>query len=234
MINLGSLDFHIGTPPILKKELESYSEELFDKWEAYISESLDLPDYSLFLEVENGSVKGKGKIGVALVALYFGIGQYGSFVGGLKTIHSQVKDAAEFLSEKAHDPYRSASSSYRTKKRSESLGALKNLFVKVHKREISVDQAMEKAGRILGNEANSSPEFIAELEKSLNEVPLSPEQLEFPPDLIEDESSKTPTEEPRPRAPTRPRAPQPQEPHNRVEIWRESKNGKRKIRVYQI
>jgi len=73
-------------PSLPPQDFESYSTNLFDEWEKSVERTLILPDYSISLEVEEGSIKGGGKIAVALSAPYFGIGNYGSFISGLETI----------------------------------------------------------------------------------------------------------------------------------------------------
>ena len=74
MLDLGSTAFVIETTALPRRRLERYSTQLFDKWDHYISSIVAVPDYSIALEIEEGSIKGKGKIAVALGALYLGIG----------------------------------------------------------------------------------------------------------------------------------------------------------------
>ena len=105
MIDLGSTNFHIGVPSMPRQELRRYSTRLFDEWDEYVENTLKLPDYSLALEVEEGSVKGGGKIAVVLGALYLGIGNYGSFISGLQTIREQISSAGDFLAERAVQPF---------------------------------------------------------------------------------------------------------------------------------
>jgi hypothetical protein len=58
MIDLGTTDFFIGVPSMSRGKFKEYSTRLFDEWEDHVSRTLELPDYSLALEVEEGSVKG--------------------------------------------------------------------------------------------------------------------------------------------------------------------------------
>ncbi|MFA5940270.1 MAG: hypothetical protein WC809_13010, partial [Sinimarinibacterium sp.] len=90
MLDVGSTDFNLIIPGVDPGELESLSTSLFDRWEAYVDQSLALPDYSLFLQVEEGSIKGLAKMGTAVGALYLGIGAYGDFISGLTTIGKQL------------------------------------------------------------------------------------------------------------------------------------------------
>jgi hypothetical protein len=233
MINIGELDFHIGVPSLPKEELESYSTDLFDKWERYLADSLNLSDFSLSLEVEDGSIKGRAKIGTALLVLYIGIGQYGSFINGLQTINNQVKEAGEYLSETAQSPHRGTQTSYKVHRKSGALGQLERLFSKVKKNELTVDEAMVKAKIILGEEADSSPEFVNDLKESLQHAPKDPEQLKFG---LEDEEENPPPEkkDPKPRSSRTPQENPVPTLHNHIEIWRETKKGKKEIRVTQI
>ena len=80
MIYLGGTDFYIDVPSLPRHEFEQYSTKLFDEWEAYVENALKIPDYSLALEVEEGSIKGSAKIAAALGAIYIGIGQYLSLI----------------------------------------------------------------------------------------------------------------------------------------------------------
>jgi hypothetical protein len=93
MIDLGSTDFYFRVPSMPRKEFEAYSSQLFDIWDAHVGRELSLEDYALSLEVEEGSVKGRGTILAGLLALYVGIGQYGSFIRGIQTIRGQVASA---------------------------------------------------------------------------------------------------------------------------------------------
>ena len=104
MLEVGYTRFTLAVPALSPTELERYSVELFDEWEAVVSNTLVFSDYSLLLEVEEGSLEGKGKIAVAVGVFYAGvvaIGTYGDFVGGLETIHQQVTQVGNVLFEKA-------------------------------------------------------------------------------------------------------------------------------------
>jgi hypothetical protein len=232
MINLGELHFHVGVPNLSKDELESYSSDLFDQWERHLSSTLNLSDFSILLEIEDGSIHGKTKIGAAIAVLYIGIGQYGSFINGLQTIQRQVTSAGDYLSDKVYSDYKSSGSSFKVSKRGGALGQLERLFHSVQKNELSVEDAMEKVDKILGDDAASSPEFISKLKSSLDEIP-SLEQLDFEfEELLE---LDIPEEEPQKPKPSRtPRPTPPPALHNRVEIWRETKSGKKKIKVTQV
>lgn len=87
MLNIGQTSFYIRVPSLPREQFESYSTNLFDVWESEVASAIPFDDYALSLEVEEGSITGRGKIAVAAGVLYFGIGNYGDFIGGLETIY---------------------------------------------------------------------------------------------------------------------------------------------------
>ena len=97
---------------------------------------------------------------------------------------------------------------------------------------MTVEEAMQKAESIFGDEVDTAPEFMNELEKSLAETPRRPEQLHIELDEASDPQSESPKHKPKQNRTPRVR-PTPTL-HNRIEIWRESKDGKKRIRVTQV
>lgn len=232
MIDLGTTDFYIGVPSMPRQELKRYSTRLFDEWEEYVSSTLKLSDYSLALEVEEGSVKGVGRIAAVLGTLYLGIGNYGGFVQGIEIIRSQVNSVGDYLVEHASSPFKASGCETKVRKRGGSLAHLQRLFVKVQSREITTEQAMLEAETLFGDEADAAPGFMCDLRKSFELVPLFHQQLPLLPDATDMElDSGTKKGKPRPSRPL-PTAPPPQ--HLRVEVWRDSKNGQRRVRVVQL
>ena len=232
MIDLGSVNFHIGIPSLPKDELEAYSSDLFDKWEKHLSEKLNLTDFSISLEVEDGSIFGEGKISTTLTKLYVGIALYGSFISGLQTIKRQATEGGSYLLEQANKPHGANEGAYKTHKKGGDLGQIERLFAKVQRNEMTVEEAMQKAESILGDESDTSPEFIKELEGSLAETPRMPEQLNI--ELDEADAPQPESPKPKPKQNRTPRVKPIPSLHNRIEIWRESKDGKKKIRVTQV
>lgn len=232
MIDLGSVNFHIGIPSLSKDELEAYSSDLFDKWEKHLTETLNLTDFSISLEVEDGSILGEGKIGTTLAKLYVGIALYGSFIGGIQTIKRQAAEGGSYLLEHANAPHEASEGTYETHKKGGNLGQIERLFSKVQRNELTVEEAMQKAEEILGDDSDSSPEFMKELEGSLAETPRMPVQLNI--ELDEDSEAQPESPIPKPKQNQTPRVKPIPSLHNRIEIWRESKDGKKKIRVTQV
>jgi hypothetical protein len=234
MIDLGTTDFFIGVPSMPRPEFEKYSTRLFDEWEEYVGRTLALPDYSLALEVEEGSVKGGGRIAVVLGALYIGIGNYGDFFQGIQTIRGQISSVGDFLAEQAAIPFEWSGCETKVRKRGGSLVHLQLLFVKVQNREITSEQAMREAEALLGDEATTAPEFMHKLQESLEKTPLVPQQLTLLSDTIEQEAVVPGREKERRPRPSRPMPSIPPNQQLRIEVWRESKNGKRRVRVIQL
>ena len=233
MIDIGNTEFLIAVRSLAKDDFEIYSSRLFDTWDEYIEKSLMVPDYSISLEIEEGSIKGKGKIAIAVGALYLGIGNYGSFISALQTIRGQVSYVSNKLVENAVSPFgENVQTTYRNS--GGALSQLQRLFQKVQKGELTADQAMLEAERILGDEANSSPEFMQKLNEALKSAPMYPKQES----LFEgaenefnggnDQSNK--------KKPSRTPTPKPDIPINqfRVEIWRNSKRDKKNVRVSKL
>ncbi len=223
MIGIGSTDIYIDTPKLSREELEEYSKSLFEKWEVYVDEHLELSDYSLSLSVEDGSVKALGKIAVvSLSALYIGIGQYGSFISGVQTIKGQVSDVGEYLGQSAVAPFTEERITPKIRKRGEVLSKLERIFRRVEAGEITVEDAVEQSKALLG-EVGSSPDFYRELETSLTDIPSHPqeEQLEL------DVSTKeivAPEVKNILQSNNTPRPQKPPVDHYRVVVWRDSRD----------
>lgn len=234
MANIGTTDFYIGVPTLPRKEFEVYSNQLFDEWESHVGSSLKLSDYSLAIEVEEGSIKAVGKVAATLGVIYLGIGQYGSFISGLQTIHNQVKSVGEYFGERAGAPFESSAAKPKIRKRGESLARLQNLFVKVQRGNITVEMAMIETEAIFGSEVDDTPGFMDDLRSSLEKTPLLPQQMQLPlvgsdgkEIIMEGEKQKTST-------PSQPRTPAPIADQFRVEVWRESRKSKRNVRLISL
>jgi hypothetical protein len=237
MLNLSSSDFYLAIPSLPSSELEHLSTKLFDDWEIFVDQFLKLPDYSLHLQVEDGSVKGIGAIGASLVAIYLGIGNYGDFVSGLKTISEQVTFTNEFLAEKAKQTFTCPDGDAKSRKRGGSLSELNRLFTKVQKGELTPDEATNRAKILLGDEASTAPGFLDEFGKAINDCPLYPEQQNFPfVGHAEDALLQSDFESngKNPRKPNQPKPAPPFAQHYRVEVWRDSKKKSKQTRIITL
>lgn len=62
MLDLSATEFYLAVPNVPEADLKHLSTSLFDLWEEYVDSSLSLQDYSLFLQVEEGSVRGRVEV----------------------------------------------------------------------------------------------------------------------------------------------------------------------------
>ena len=233
MIDIGNTEFLIAVRSLAKDDFEIYSSQLFDTWDEYIEKSLKVPDYSISLEIEEGSIKGKGKIAVTVGALYIGIGGYGDFISGLKTIRGQVSYLSNKLVESAASPFEESNVRTTYRNSGSALSQLHRLFQKVQNGELTADQARIEAEHILGNDANSSPEFMQKLNEALESAPKYPKQESL---FEEAENEFSDNNEINKKKPSRAPSPKPDIPINqfRVEIWRESKRAKKNVKISEL
>lgn len=233
MLDLGSTEFYLAIPSYPETELKRLSTSLFDSWEEYVDTALTLKDYSLLLQVEEGSVRGMTKIGAALGVFYMAIGNYGDFVSGVKTIGEQVEATSVFLSDHAKTVFSCSESNATTRRRGGDLRSLQNLFGKVQRGEISPEEATAKAEALLGAEADSEPGFLQDLESAFWKCPRHHQQQPF--QFAEDMENLDSAPQDTPPKPRTPRSPQilVSSQQLRIEVWRESKKKKKHTRVFK-
>jgi hypothetical protein len=234
MIKLGTAAFNLQVAGLSTDELKKYSSNLFDLWETQVeSELAILSDYSLRLEVEEGSLKGRGKIFAGIALVYAGICGYGSFVQGLQTLNSHVRSAVSCLNDKSIESFSADDPKHTFKTGTGRLGKLEGLFEKVRKGEITPEMAAARAERMFRDEAGECPEFIGSFLNALHDEQEAPEQLYLLSDFPQDEISMIARE---PRASISPgKAPTAPPPDKyKVEVWRESKRKRRFLKVKKI
>ena len=232
MIEVGATDFRLDAPAMPRKEFRAYSTRLFDEWDERLGSDFALSEYSLRLEVEEGSVVGLAVVTSTLGALYHGIATYPSFVEGLEKIQVHLRAAGDHLAARAAEPFVRLNLRPRITRRGGVPGQLQRLFLRVKRREIEVEEAMREAERLLGAEAPSAPDFMRALAANLALVRRIPQQLllpmEFPAEVDVREGSEK-------GARTRPykESPPPTQ-HLKVEVWRDSRTGKRQVKISEI
>lgn len=234
MVDLGTTEFHLAIPSFSEAELKRLSSRLFDSWETFAGDALSLPDYSLFLQVEEGSVKGLATVGAVLGAIYLAIGNYGDFVSGLKTINEQLAATSEYLRENAPTVFSCPSSKVTSNRQAGTMAALQRLFVKVQSGALTADEAMHRAHALLGKEAESVPGFLEELARAFRDCPRFHEQQGLP--FLEQEHDVLVDQPLRPKGPRPPIARPDLGPplQLRVEVWRESKQKRKQTRVVKL
>ncbi|MEN1929814.1 hypothetical protein WCE37_12595 [Luteimonas sp. MJ250] len=233
MLDLVTTSFYIKSPAFDKAAFEHHSSELFDEWEAQVEAHLLLPDYALTLVLEEGSIKGRAKIGAYAAALYFGIGAYGDFMSGLGTVRDQAVYVSNILFEQAKSEFSCSSERGNTKRTGGEIIYLQRIFERVQAGVLTPDQAIQDVRARWGEEAVSSPGFMHELAANLEAAPRFPEQLSLSdeswPDCPDLESLG---KEPGPKLPRPPDPPIPQ--HYRIEIWRPGRGEKKKLKLTKV
>lgn len=233
MLDVATTSFFIKSPDFDKGAFEHHSSELFDEWERHVESYLLLPDYALTLVLEEGSIKGKGKIAAGIAALYLGIGTYGDFVSGLRTIHEQASYVTNVLFNQAKNHFACGSERGNTRRSGGEIVYLQRLFERVQVGVTTPEQAVQEVRNRWGEEATSSPEFMRELASNLELAPRYPEQLPLSDESWPDCFDLEPIDrEPEPRTPRGPESPVPQ--HYRIEISRPSKGEKKKVKVTKV
>ncbi|PMR67101.1 hypothetical protein [Halomonas heilongjiangensis] len=233
MLDVVTTSFFIKSPTFDKAAFEYHSSELFDQWDAQVEAHLQLPDYALTLVLEEGSIKGKGRVAAAAAAFYFGIGAYGDFMSGLGTVRDQAAYISNVLFEQAKGEFACSSERGNTKRTGGEIIYLQRLFERVQHGALTPEQAIREVKSRWGEEAASSPGFMRELAANLEEAPRFPEQLSLMDESWPDCLDLEPLDkEPGPRTPRSPDFPIPQ--HYRIEISRPSKGDKRKVKLTKV
>ena len=233
MLDVVTTSFYIKSPFFDKAAFEHHSSELFDKWDAQVEAHLLLPDYSLTLVLEEGSIKGRGKVAAYATAFYFGIGAYGDFMSGLGTVRDQAAYVSNVLFEQAKSQFSCSSERGNTKRTGGEIIYLQRLFERVQHGFLTPDQAILEVKGRWGEEAASSPGFMRELAANLEAASRFPEQLSLSDESWPDCLDLEPVgKEPGPKSPRSPDLPIPQ--HYRIEISRPSKGEKKKVKLTKV
>ncbi|ARU28484.1 hypothetical protein [Cellvibrio sp. PSBB006] len=230
MLDLGSTDFNLSIASVAASQLEVLSNSLFDEWDAYVDQALILPDYSLFLQVEEGSIIGRGHIMAGAKALVIGLTAYGGLMSGVDIVNKQLKSTNRFLAEQAQTIFACPDSRATVRKRGGAPASLQRLFSRVQRGELTPDEATILAQSILGEDESEIPGFFEVLSKAFHECPNLPKQEQLPFDELVEELpieliNKKAPKTPKPRPPNIPAL------HYRVEVWRESKGNRKQTKV---
>lgn len=234
MLDISRTSFYIKSAVFERDEFERYSTHLFDLWDEEVERHLNLPDYALSLVIEEGSIRGSGKIAAAATALYLAIGQYGSFVSGLQVLNSQASYLTETLFNQAKVTFGCKSTRGNTRSSGGEVAFLRNLFERVQSGVLSTDQAILQVRERWSQEDDSSQALIEELSASLSDAPRFHEQLrlgveawEPPPEHADDHRRPQP---PAPKQPPSHVLPQ----HYRIEIFRRSKQDEKSVLLTEL
>jgi hypothetical protein len=229
LIDIANSEFVFDLPPVGEEQLQLYATKVFDGWDAELLSGLPFEEYSVHLELLEGSLKGKGTILTSLSVLYFGIAQYGSFIQGLGINAKQAQWANATLVREATAVFDAMSPEpAKTKRDTGRVGDLQRLFRRVRSGDLSPEEAAQAADELFADESGDSPDFMRAARSSLLHTHRSWEQLGL--ELGEVETMPI-IEAARPRKPARlpPLVPVVPPLRYRVEIWRESKKGPKRI-----
>lgn len=231
MLDLGQTEFRLAIPGVAATTLENLSNSLFDEWESYVGQALTIPDYSLYLQVEEGSINGWGKIKAGASALFFGVSAYGAFFSGLDIIEKQLEASRGYLAEHAKRTFSCPSNKATTRKSGGSPAYLQRLFARVQRGDLTADEATLLAEKHLAEEANEAPGLIAALAEAFKKCPKLPVQVSLPLEKLEEVpiAQSEPRNSPSPPKPKKPELPPALK--YRVEVWRDSKRNIKRSKV---
>jgi len=234
MLDLGQTEFRLAIPGVTPATLESLSNSLFDEWEEYVGQALSLPDYSLFLQVDEGSIIGWGTIKATASNLLIGISAYGALFSGVDIIGKQLAASSDFLAAHARSTFSCSITKANTKRSGGSPAYLQRLFARVQRGELTADEATLLAQDHLAEDANEATGLIDALAVAFRECPKLPVQiplqLEVPGEIPIPQS--TPRKSPSPPKPKNPELPLALK--YRVEVWRDSKQKHKRSKVSPI
>lgn len=233
MLDVVTTSFYIKAPAFEKDAFAHYSTELFDEWDSYVESHLNLPDYAVTLVVEEGSIKGLGKVAATVGALYIAIGNYGGFVSGVQAIREQASYVTNALFDQAKQRFGCRSLRGNSKQSGGEIYYLRNLFERVQSGQLTTDQAIEEAQDRWGRDIANSPDFLDDLARNLNKAPRHPEQIPMSNEFWEPcEEIEVQPRKPKPKLPKAPEFPIPQ--HYRIEIFRPRKGGDKKVKLTKL
>jgi hypothetical protein len=231
MLDLGSTDFNLAIHSVDASRLETLSNALFDEWETYVDRHLALPDYSLFLQVEEGSINGWGKIKSTAGAFVVGISVYGGLVSGIETISKQISATGKYLAEHAQSTFSCPDNQTTVRRKGGVPAALQRLFVRVQKGELTPTEASILGEALLGDEASEVPGFFEALANAFRSCPRHHQQVQLPLDESVEMPPVETTGSGLPKVPRRRSPGIPPPLHYRVEVWRESKKKRKQTKL---
>lgn len=236
MISIGEGHFHLESAPLNEKALRAHARHLFKDFDRAASDYLPLEDYGLHLEVEQGSIKGKTIVLASLGALYVGVGQFGSFIQGLREIGSLAKTVNEEVLRQAPSEFNLPQNGTRWRRSdSATLGQLRKLFDSVARGELAPADATRRALELLEDGGTIPDDFARDLEKAVGEIKLNPQQLDLWRGEIPDLLVSRPLPERRPGLPrSKELAMASSRNRLRIEVHREHKDGKTVVRLIAL
>jgi hypothetical protein len=234
MLDIGSTDFNLAIQSVNAPRLQSLSNDLFDEWETYVDQHLSLPDYSLFLQIEEGSINGWGKIKSTAGFLIIGVTGFGGFMSGIEAIDKQANAAGKFLAKHAQSTFSCPDDKTTVRKKGGVPATLHRLFVRVQKGELTPEEASILANATLGAEAAEVPGLFEALENAFQTCPRHHQQEQLPFDQLEEILHTETTGNGLPKVPRRLAPELPPPLHYRVEVWRDSKRKRKQTKMTKV
>lgn len=235
MLEIGTTSFELDITPLGEVSLKAYATGLFKQIDEQASTLLPLLDYGLELDLEEGSLRGKSLILATAASLYLGIGQYGSFVQGLREIRNGARALSLWTTE--HVPHSLGCTAEVIRTRRSGGGVvtkLARLFNEVQHHRLSPEQALERALPLFGGGTDSPLGLRDDLEAALRVVGNEPRQLDFDFGAWKDGPDSGEPEPPRRQRHSSDRPAALPAERLRVEIRRESRTGKPIMRVIHL
>lgn len=127
-------EFTIDVPARPEKELREYTVRIFEKWDGDLGVSLPLPDYSIRLEVEEGWIKGKGRVAADAISIV-------TFISGSKEISWAVRKAGSLLVAEAAAPYAEPNPKLLSRQTTGRIGELERLIARVQSGQLDRREA---------------------------------------------------------------------------------------------
>jgi hypothetical protein len=231
MLDLGQTEFRLAIPSVAPATLESLSNSLFDEWEQYVGQALSLTDYSLFLQIEEGSINGWGKIRAGAGIFVAGITAYGGFFSGLDVIGKQLGASRDFLAEHARSTFSCPISKATTRKSGGSPAYLQRLFARVQRGELTAEEATLLAQNYFAEDTHEAPGLIDALAEGFKECPKLPVQVSLPLEELGEVTIPQSAPQNSPSQPNPKKRELPPALKYRVEVWRDSRRNLKKSKV---
>jgi len=226
---------HCQVRRLARRELESWAQSVFEYGQLGASKLTSIHDAHADVWLEQGSLKGRIAILASLTCIYIGIGNYGDFVQGVRTIAGQARDASDFVIRSVDDLVGTRRGRVTYRRRQPGLpGSLERLFDSVSARRLTPSEATERAMALIRSEAETMPMGMeAELQAAIADLggvawqPPDALRVATPPPVqaihVAHEAPARGHLQPR-------RPPPPPRDRTRVHVWLDDK-GKRRLEI---
>jgi hypothetical protein len=233
VLDISQTYFFIEIGPLSEPDLVSFAERVFDQFDRAAARYLprNFENYELRLLVEEGSVEGRSNLLVAASALHLAITGTGELISSLKEIGWLSGEVSSRVAEAAVKESGASASRIRVRRGKGVVGKLHKLFHDVEEKRLHPDEATMKVIELLESEGDVSDQMLGEIRGEFHDAfqyaADHPGQLDL--DLALDPGGvELPPSTP---APPRRRPETPAIPHTTVEIVKEGREGKPRVRT---